>query len=153
MWTSSNLDTPVQYGRPTNMFGDGNCIRAVWECMADKNRRINKAARANQLGGGQDLYPSEALCLKRLLVSPCAHRHPYDETMTYWEPDLEPVPPGFAPARQIINLDRDFVKDPNFPDRNLDTWGRWVPDGIKRKAENSWSDFRGLPVLEIPDAE
>ena len=73
--------------------------------------------------------------------------------MAYWEPDLEPVPPGQVPARQIINLDRDFVKDPNFPDRSMASWGRWIPDGIKRKAENSWSDFRHLPVLELPNEE
>ena len=135
IWTSGNMDTAIQYGRPTNMFGDGNYIRVVWVCVEDKQRRINKAERVKALGGSQQLYPSEALCLKRLLVLPCAHGYSYEEIMTYWELDIEPVPPGCDPAKQIINIDRNFVKDPNFPDRNPDRISRWAPAGFKRRDE------------------
>ena len=117
------------------MFGDGNFIRVVWECAADKSKEITKPARSKSLGGGQNLFPSEALCLKRLLVFPCAPSQPYWENMTYWEPELEPVPPGQLPARQILNLDRDFVMDPNFQRRDPDKVGRWVPEGIKKKGK------------------
>ena len=88
-----------------------------------------------------------------LLVFPCAHAHPYQENMTYWEPDIEPVPPGHMPARQILNLDKDFIMDPNFKRRDPDKLGRWVPDGHKRKAPRSWSDFHGQPALDVPNPE
>ena len=73
--------------------------------------------------------------------------------MTYWEPDIEPVPPGCDPARQILNLDRNFARGPNFLERSPDYMSRWVPDGYKRRHDKHWSDFRDLPVMLLPDAD